>query len=177
MGRGRVEERDASYIDSLDAGSWFSAEFKDERVPRLSNFLETYRGQTKLYFDVKDADLKRLLQLVRANGFEDDCFFWFSRDEKARELRQLDPDISLKMNAVDVPSLQSVLAYNPQIIEYRLQNLTPDFVAFARTHGLKLMAHALHEEAEKQYPEIIDSAADMVNLDKADVMLELLNSR
>lgn len=34
-GHGRVEELDLEYIRSLDAGEWFSQEFKNERVPTL----------------------------------------------------------------------------------------------------------------------------------------------
>ena len=173
-GTGEVSARSSSYIDSLDAGSWFSTEFKGEKVPRLEPFLEAFKGKIKIYFDVKGADLAKLVELVRETGFERDCFFWFSNDQQALELRKLDPDISLKMNAVDVDGLKRVLAYNPQIIEYRLENLTPEFVDFAQQNNLKLMAHALEKGAEENYQSIIDSAADMVNLDKADLMFEML---
>lgn len=174
-GSGAVAESDSSYIDSLDAGSWFSAEFSGERVPRLDAFLKRFNGRIKVYFDVKDADLKQLLKLIYDVGYEKDCFFWFSNDERAKELRSLDANIPLKMNAVDVDGLRAVLPYNPQIIEYRLQNLTPAFVDFSREHNLKLMAHALHQSAEKDYPDILKSAANMVNLDRADEMIALLN--
>ena len=174
-GTGLIRERDSGYIDNLDAGSWFDEAFADERVPRLIPYLESFKGKIKVYFDVKDADLSELVRIVKETGFADDCFFWFSDDNRARELRRLDANIPLKMNAVDVPGLKRVLDYNPQIIEYRLKNLSPAFVAFARKHSFKLMAHALEEGAESKYPEIIDSAADMVNLDKADLMIELLD--
>lgn len=173
-GTGAIEERSSSYIDSLDAGSWFGKAFKGEQVPRLEAFLKAFKGKVKIYFDVKGADLGKLLKLVYATGFEKDCFFWFSKDEKARELRALDPAIALKMNATDVPSLEKALAYKPQLIEYRLEHLSPAFVAFCRKHDLKLMAHALGDGDEKRYQEILDSAADMVNLDKADQMIELM---
>ncbi len=174
-GTGLVRARDSGYIDNLDAGSWFDETFAGERVPRLIPYLESFKGKIKVYFDVKDADLSELVRIVKETGFADNCFFWFSDDNRARELRRLDASIPLKMNAVDVPGLERVLDYNPQIIEYRLENLTPAFVAFARKHNLKLMAHALEDGAESKYPEIIDSAADMVNLDKADLMIRLLD--
>ena len=173
-GTGLVANRDSSYIDSLDAGSWFSPEYTGEKVPRLEAFLERFRGRIKIYFDVKDADLNKLVSLVHKYGYTNNCFFWFSKDERARDFRSIDNRIPLKMNAVDVDGLRRALDYSPQIIEYRLPNLTPDFVAFARTHGLKLMAHALGEGSDSLYPQIIESAADMVNLDKADSMIELL---
>ena len=172
-GSGLIAETNSTAIDRLDAGSWFDPKFKTERVPRLREFLNTFRGKIKIYFDVKSADLAALLEMIRETGFENDCFFWFSKDERAQELRKLDPNIGLKMNAVDVAGLQRVLPYNPQIIEYRLDHLTPDFVAFARRNGLELMAHALHEGAEEEYPRILESAADMVNLDRADEMIAL----
>ncbi len=173
-GTGAISERSSDYIDSLDAGSWFSAEFSGERVPRLRPFLERFQGKIQVYFDVKSADLSELVDLVKETGFERHCFFWFSNDERARELRNLDAHIPLKMNAVDVDGLKRVLAYDPQIIEYRLEHLTDEFVSFCREHNLKMMAHALEKGAETNYQAIIDSPADMVNLDKADLMLELL---
>jgi glycerophosphoryl diester phosphodiesterase len=149
-GTGAIAERNSEYIDNLDAGSWFSPDFAGQHVPKLKPYLERFKGKIKVYFDVKGADLSKLVKLA------------------------IDPDIPLKMNAIDVPGLKRVLDYNPQIIEYRLDHLTPSFVAFCRDHKLKLMAHALHKGAESDYQRIIDSAADMVNLDKADVMIELL---
>lgn len=78
------------------------------------------------------------------------------------------------MNAVNVDRLRQVLDYNPQIIEYRLLNLTPDFAAFAQTHGLKLIAHALGEASDSLYTKIIESAADIVNLDESKSVIKLL---
>jgi len=173
-GTGEISARSSDYIDTLDAGSWFGSEFSGEKVPRLKPFLEAFKGKIKIYFDVKGADLAKLVELVRETGFDRNCFFWFSNDAQAVALRKLDPDIPLKMNAVDVDGLKRVLAYNPQIIEYRLENLTPEFAAFAHQNNLKLMAHALEDGAEKNYQAIIDSPADMVNLDRARLMFELL---
>ncbi|MBT5903424.1 MAG: glycerophosphodiester phosphodiesterase family protein [Opitutaceae bacterium] len=174
-GSGEIKERGSEYIDRLDAGSWFGSEFADQRVPRLKPYLRQFKGKVKIYFDVKAADLAELVALVHEAGFAQDCFFWFSNDERARELRALDRHIPLKMNAVDVAGLRRVMDYNPQIIEYRLEHLTPEFIAFCREHDLKLMAHALGEGFEMNYQAIIDSAADMVNLDRADEMIGLLN--
>ena len=173
-GTGRISEVTSEYIDSLDAGSWFDPRFKDEKVPRLETFLKTFSRRINIYYDVKDADLTRLLDLIKKYRGERKCFFWFSDDQRALELRKLDKYIPLKMNAVDVAGLKRVLAYNPQIIEYRLENLTPDFVRFCRQNDLKLMAHALGDGAEDNYETIVESSADMVNLDKADQMLKIL---
>ena len=173
-GTGAIKDRSSAYVDTLDAGSWFGAEFKGEKVPRLEAFLNELNGKIKIYFDVKDADLRRLLDLVYETGFEKDCFFWFSRDSGAEEFRKLDKKLWLKMNARNERDLERVMVYRPQIIECGLEQLTPAFVAFCKEHDLKLMALVLGKGSELSYPEIINSPADMVNLDKADLMMRLI---
>jgi glycerophosphoryl diester phosphodiesterase len=173
-GTGAIKEKDSAYIDTLDAGSWFSRKFKNEKVPRLAPYLNEFKDKIKIYFDVKDADLAKLVDLVYEAGFENDCFFWFSNDDRARELRQIDKTIGLKMNAQSFEELQHVMQYNPQIIETRLQIFPPEFVSYCRAYNLKIMAHALEKRADRRYRDIINSPADMVNLDRADIMSRLI---
>ena len=40
---------------------------------------------------------------------------------------------------------------------------------------MKIMVNALDKGMESKYQEIIDSPADMVNLDRADLMVDLIN--
>ena len=174
-GTGAIKDRSSAYVDALDAGTWFGAEFKGEKVPQLESYLRAFKGKIKIYFDVKDADLRRLLDLVYETGFEKDCFFWFSRDSRAEEFRKLDKKLWLKMNARNEEDLEKAMAYRPQIIECGLEQLTPAFVAFCKAHDLKLMVIATGKGSEVKYPEIINSPADMVNLDKADLMMRLIS--
>jgi glycerophosphoryl diester phosphodiesterase len=39
-GRGQVGQMNATYLEGLDAGSWFSKEFKEERIPHLQEVLK-----------------------------------------------------------------------------------------------------------------------------------------
>jgi len=39
-GRGLINEKEADYLRSLDAGKWFSRKFKGERIPELSEVLK-----------------------------------------------------------------------------------------------------------------------------------------
>lgn len=54
-GTGRVRERSWEYVNSLDAGSSFSKEFKAEHVPHLGTVLEYMKGASStLLIEVKD---------------------------------------------------------------------------------------------------------------------------
>lgn len=48
-------------IDRLDAGSWFSEEYADEKVPRLSEILEICRGKIALKIELKTYGSNELL--------------------------------------------------------------------------------------------------------------------
>ena len=57
---------------------------------------------------------------------------------------------------------------------HRIPILWMQVAGLAQTHGLKLVAHALGGGSDSLYPQIIESAADMVNLEKAESVIELL---
>ena len=173
-GTGAIQDRASSYIDTLDAGSWFSHEFEGEPVPRLEPFLEELRGKIKIYFDVKAADLNRLVDLVYATGFERESFFWFSDDRKAKQLRDIDRTLNLKITAHDMDGLKRAAAYDPQIVECLLDELTPEFEAFCRARGWKIMVNTLKANPQQHYRDVLDSRADMVNLNDVDLMIGLL---
>ncbi len=174
-GSGMINAMHSKQIDQLDAGSWFSDDFKGEKVPRLDTYLNEIKGKIKVYFDVKDADLERLISLVYKSGFQDDCFFWFSSDKKAKQFRELDEYIPLKMNIKNIGDVTKIMSYNPQLIECGIELITPEIVKACKDNNLKIMVNALHKNAEKDYQKIIDSQADMVNLDKPDIMIEEMN--
>ncbi len=176
-GTGAIRDRLSSYIDTLDAGSWFGVEFAGQRVPRLEVFLKKLRGKIGLYFDVKDADLKQLIELVYASGFEGNSFFWFKDDAKAHQLTLLDANLKPKMTTQHLEGLNRAIANDPQIIECRLEALTPGFVSFCRRHGLQIMINALRSNSEEDYRRILSSPADMVNLNDVDLMMSLMDSR
>ena len=173
-GSGPISEMHSNQIDKLDAGSWFSEDFKGERVPRLETYLNEFKGKIKIYFDIKRCDLKKLIDLVYKCGYQDDCFFWSSDDKKNKELRQLDKKLALKMSVKKIKDLEYIMEYDPQLIECRIDLLTPQVIAFCKKNNLKIMLNALEKGAEKNYQQIIDSHADMVKLNCQDIMVDLM---
>jgi glycerophosphoryl diester phosphodiesterase len=54
-GHGPVGDRSASELARLDAGSWFGAEFRGERIPRLGDVLAQLRNRVILNIEIKSA--------------------------------------------------------------------------------------------------------------------------
>lgn len=65
-------------IRRLDAGSWYSDEYKGEKVPGLREVLELAQGKIKLNIELKPADngeelARKTVALIEKYNMEDDC--------------------------------------------------------------------------------------------------------
>jgi len=172
-GQGRLDKLTSAEIDALDAGSWFNAKFAGEKLPRLEPFLEWVKGKAKVYFDVKAADLPRLVQRVRDLGLERACFFWFKSSGMAKSFRRLAPDLALKINAETPREVERAKReFNAQIVECALGSVTPEFKEACRKNGVKIMILEGENDSDA-FRRIIESGVEMVNLNHPDVFIRL----
>lgn len=168
-GTGLISETESKAIDTLDAGAWFGHEYTGERVPRLFDYLKWIKGKAKIYFDMKDVRLQEFIPVIYDLGMENDCFFWFSDRQLAREFRRLYPDLALKINASSVEALDSLKEiYNPQIIECAVEDLSEEFISSCQTKNLEIMPYIPGNDWEA-YRIAIDKKINLVNLDNPDV--------
>jgi len=175
-GSGPVSETESTVIDTLDAGAWFGHEYSGERVPRLYEYLKWIKGKAKVYFDMKDVSLEEFIPLVYELGLENDCFFWFSSNQVAKEFRRHYPDLALKINASSVEVLDSIKEiYNPQIIECALEDLSEEFINSCRAKELKIMPLITGNDWEG-YRMALEKDIDLVNLDNPDVFSNMANN-
>jgi len=172
-GEGPVYRMTSEELDALDAGSWFSEEFEGEPIPRLRLFLEWAKGKVKVYFDVKSADIDKVVAMVREFDMEDDVFFWFGLDSRALEFSRAYPDIPLKINASTPEGVREANEkFGADIIECGVDDLSPAFVELCHELGMKVMVRHGEKDPEA-FRRIIEGGADMVNLDHPDVFVSV----
>ena len=172
-GSGFVKKMTSEQIDKLDAGSWFDPKFKGERVPRLRTLLAWIRGKGKVYFDVKDADLGKLTKLVYELKMQEDVFFWFGDRRQALRLRRLDKKLPLKINVKEAKQLRwAKRAFGATIVETSVEAATPELIRQANRMGIRVMILYTGSDP-KVFRRIIRSGAQMVNLDRLTVFLDV----
>lgn len=164
-GTGGIRTLTSAQVDALDAGSWFSADYKGERVPRLEALLDYCKDKIKLYFDVKDADLAYLVKLVYDRKLEDQCFFWFGSKTQALQFRELSKDLELKVNAGTSEEVKRAKEeLGATLIECGVNALTPEFIETCRSLNLRIMTR-VGEPDEAAFRRTIEAGADLINLD------------
>ena len=174
-GSGRLADMPSEEVSRLDAGSWFSEKYKDTHVPTIAEMLDSLQGRAKVFFDVKcGTPIPTLVSLVREKGFARKSFFWFGDEGMLREFIALAPEMKVKVNAADIQRLkywQTVCT--PSYVEIAPEKITDEFRSYCHQHGIRVMA-ACQEDDTSQFQLCIDRKADLVNLDRPEAFLPLL---
>lgn len=175
-GQGAIAELTAAEIDRLDAGSWFHPQFADQQVPRLDEFLRWIKGKARVFLDVKAAAPQALIDLIADVGMIQDVFFWSGSNLWAQELRALAPHLALKINVKCVEDvIQAHELYRANIVEVGLEHMSHALQIACQTRGIKVMIY--HQQKDPSaFRAILDWGADLINLNHADVFLDVLRN-
>ncbi len=172
-GMGLFDELTSTIIDTLDIGSRFSPEYANEPIPRLDAFLHWIKGKAKVYFDVKDADHQKLIDLVYQTGFAQDCFFWSGDKEWTLKLRDMAPELPVKINVRNAQETRMAFdRFEMDIIEVGLKNMTVELQKTCRDLGIKIMIYHQQKDPDAFY-QVINWNVDMINLNNADAFIEV----
>lgn len=174
-GKGKLSDMKSGEVRQLDAGSWFSPQFTGTPIPTIAEMLDHLLGKAKVFFDVKrGTPVADLVKLVREKGYADKSFFWFADEQMLRQFVRIAADMKVKVNASDISRLeywQKICV--PAYVEIAPQNITPAFMEYCHSRGIKVMA-ACQEDDTSQFQMVLDKKADLVNLDRPEVFEKLL---
>jgi glycerophosphoryl diester phosphodiesterase len=175
-GTGLISQKKSDYIESLDAGSWFSHEFTGEPVPRLREFLLWLKGRAGVYMNILDGDIKEIRDMVYELGFENDCFFGFPDEKMIRDFRNADNKLALKLTVPSLPLPDALIReFGPAIIEHDIVTLTDEFIQACHERGLRVMA-SVRGVDPAGYRKAISMNVDMVNLDSPDIFSNMVRN-
>ena len=174
-GKGLLADMLSEDVRKLDAGSWFSSQYSGTPVPTIAEMLDYLQGKAKVFFDVKrGTPIPALVNLVREKGYAEKSFFWFGDEGMLREFISLAPEMKIKVNAGDIERLkywQSIC--RPSYVEIAPEKITDEFRDYCHRHGIRVMA-ACQEDDTSQFQLVIEKKADLVNLDRPEVFVRLI---
>ena len=85
-------------LKKLDAGSWFSEEYKDARIPSLREVMDFAKGRIDLNIEIKNLGggsrlPEKVLALVEEYGMEEQCVITSTNLSYLRRIKELKPEI------------------------------------------------------------------------------------
>lgn len=83
-----------SVVSAIDVGSYKGQQYKDQRIPKISDVFDKMRGRPGcwLYLDVKEVPLKQLAAIAREKGVERQVILASAKYEQVCEWKQLLPE-------------------------------------------------------------------------------------
>ncbi len=179
-GFGFVAWRKFTALKKLDAGSWFSDEFKGTRIPTFEECLKSMQGRINLYLDQKESPKPELFQLLNKYGFSRDKLvvvgFLKRYQRKFAKHYPNAPVMPWLSNAAEV---EKVLEKFPTARAFNTscKSLTRDMVIEAHRHGVMIFTNVLRVKRSKERDcmrRTIELGADAVQFDHPDVLFPLL---
>lgn len=175
-GTGLISEWLSQDIDTLDAGSWFGAEFKGVRVPRLADVLRAAKQhRVDITIDYRSGDWHKMMELIRAEGMEGRCTFTFWKDSDVIAFRAFAPEVkTLQAYVKGFSELNDVvIKMQPNIAVIRIDSLTRELVEACRERKLQVMALSLGSEyADADTRKAIDLGVDILAVDQPDQVIK-----
>jgi glycerophosphoryl diester phosphodiesterase len=124
-----------SEIKSLDAGSWFSPDFKGEHIPTLAQALELSRNKIKLNIELKfNGHDKQLVasavQIIRDHSFGSQCVITSLNYDGLIKVKKLHPD--LKTGFIIAKSIGNMFRVDTDFLSLASGMVNADVIAAVR---------------------------------------------
>ena len=116
-GVGLVKELTLNKLRELDAGSWFSSNFRSEKIPTLEEVLKLCKGRKRINLELKTAGdmykglAEKVVQLVEQFQMEKEVIITSFDHEKVKQVRQLTSNIETGL----------IIEGNPPLLDEQLQ--------------------------------------------------------
>jgi glycerophosphoryl diester phosphodiesterase len=96
--RKKISEISYEEIKTLDAGSWFSSEFRGEPIPTLKEMLALAKGKIRLNVELKfhgrdDQLVEKVLQIIQDQHVESQCLISSMNYKGVMRVKTLNPDL------------------------------------------------------------------------------------
>ena len=165
-------------IKSLDAGSWFSPEFKGEPIPTLGDVIDAARGKIKLNIELKfnghEKDLvKRTVDVIKSKNFESECILTSLNYAGILRVKDLDP--GLKTGLIVFKAVGNIFDAPTDFYSLSSKIVTSDTIRSADHHDKAIHVWTINDLNTMAY--FIELGVDNIITDYPAKLVELLRQR
>ncbi len=183
---GRVVDFTLDELRALDAGSWFSPDYKGEPIRSLGETLEYYKGRLYFHIEIKAREIAgglacRTIDMVRGYGLTDSVTITSFSKEWLEEAAAYDSALpkGWLVPMGNVPWDDSIIEQSKELglaqICPRADLTTPQLVDRLHDEGFVVRCHGLYDEDLMRHA--VDVGADGATVNFPDKMAEYLKAK
>ena len=175
-GTGKVADMTLAEIKKLDAGSWFSPEFKGEVVPTLREALHAIRGKALPDVDFKAGDPVKLIAILDEFGLLGKVTLYCGDWNLMQATISLAPEgFILRPTIPGLKGLPIVLQrFDPQIVNINWKQFSETVVRDVHVAGKKTFLNAMQQDTDYVRKLMLDTLPDYLQTDHIDLLAPLL---
>lgn len=191
-GKGLVSEHTLSELKELDAGSWFSTEFKDETIPTLEEALLKIKGRVTVNIEIKPESFEELspqdaievqvcemvekLEMVDSvliSSFEHFFFSriqrWYHDQNKSKIIRTATlQEVPLSDDfAAAICQRHNAYSFHPDEC-----HVTPKLIQLLKSGGVRIIPYTINDE--KRMEQLIKLGVSGIISDEPELLLEVI---
>jgi glycerophosphoryl diester phosphodiesterase len=179
-GRGLVTDLTLQEIKALDAGSWFSPEFRGERVPTLKEVLAAIRGRALPDIDFKAGDPKKLIAILKEEDLLGKVTLYCGDWDLLQRTQQVSKEYftrpTVPVGRIGLPIL--IREFDPPIVNMDWPQFSEGLVREVHLAGKKAFVNTMGpNDTEFGMIQGIDAGADYMQSDHLDILMSLLRAR
>ena len=149
---GMVWELTLKELKKLEAGAWFSEEFKGEAIPTLKEVIHLVRGKMKLNIEVKTSQpepriARKVVDIVRSENFIDQCIVTSFDRTVIEEVKKIAPEITTGF-LFDEDYPEDVMKGNWNILSCSHEITTKAFIDETHRNGKRIHVWTINDEAQ-----------------------------
>ncbi len=144
----KVWDTPLEQIRSIDVGSWFAAEFADQRVPTLAEVLSECRDRAAVVIELKyyghDERLEeRVVDVVEKSGMVDHSAIMSLKYDGVQKIRKLRPDWRIGLLSAQV--LGSMSRLDVDFLAVNMAMATPAFIRSNQAAGKQVFVWTVND--------------------------------
>lgn len=177
--QGKIWDQTMADLKELEAGSWFSEEYKGEPIPTLREVIRLTKGKIKLNIEVKvpgnsPGIAQKVVDIIRSERIERECMVTSFEKPVIARVKEIAPNLATGF-ILDEDHPQDIFDGNWEYVCSKRDIVDGPFVQMARQKGKKIFVWTVnHPEEMKKF---IDLGVDGIITDVPDVLREVLLSR
>lgn len=187
-GKGLVTQRDSRYLKSLDAGSWFSKKFTDEKIPFLEEVFEVLKKKVRYEIELKGYSLSFLeatLELVRHYDLLEQIEFTSPHPYILSRVKALEPNAKTGCFMEEYPLWmtselgQAITAGNAQLGYINVVHCPPATLSqefTAKLQHMDLEVHAADCNTEDDIKKALSFKVDQMSTNEIDLVVNVKKS-
>tara|TARA_R110000868_G_scaffold383617_1_gene650859 strand:- start:93 stop:923 length:831 start_codon:yes stop_codon:yes gene_type:complete len=179
---GKVRDFTLMELLKLDIGSKIGKEWKSTRIPIFEDILKLCQGKIGIYLDLKDADPRDLIKIIKKYEMEENIV-WYLPASAKKLLMDIKTNCSTCLIMPDPGQEENIKRvldlFEPKFLASDMGNISNSYIEQAHQNQVKVFVDDDEDNPNKwqqEWQTLIDMSVDGIQTDQPEALISFIKS-